>query len=148
MEATVAVMNEIDLMKDFSGTIFESISKIGNRDIGDARKGLVDLDRKFPGEIFVGKLNPVEIKVIAYISKLRKKLDLELHKSNNLSGEEQSKSIKLANKLSRDITFAKLLLRYLVKNRFDLPSDMDIEFRKDFQVTIRREEHHYGEEDE
>ena len=148
MEATVAVMNEIDLMKDFSGTIFESISKIGNRDIGDARKDLADLDKKFPGEIFVGKLNPIEIKVLSFILKLRKKLDCELHKSNTLFGKEKSDSIKMANKLSRDISFAKTLLRYLVNNRLELPPDLNLEFRKDFQVTSRHVEHHCGEEDE
>jgi hypothetical protein len=147
MEAT-DVMIEISVIKDFNVPIFESIAKISNRDIGEARKELLAMDKKFPGEKFIGKMNPIEIKVLSFISKSKRKLEAEVHKNNDISAQEKAVSDNLINGLSRDITFAKLLLRYLVKSRFKLPGEINLDFRKDFQIVSRNIEYHGGEEDE
>lgn len=140
MEATETTMIEIDVIKDFAGTIFESIAKISNSDIGKTRKELLEMDKKFPGENFVGKMNLIETKVLSYISKSKRKLESELHKSNDISSKERVFSDNLVNKLSRDITFAKGLLKYLIKSRFELTDDtgLDLNFRKDFQIVAKK----------
>ena len=148
MEATKNASNKTDFQKEFFGTILMDIMNISNGDIKFARKELEIKNTILvsEGEIHIGNMNALEIKIISFIYKTKRELIKKIAEYDDAKNKEKMVSLKSSNALSRDIKFAKLFLAYLVKNRFSLPDNMSLDFKKDFQITAKHIDPNFEEE--
>ncbi len=118
--------------ENFSGTVLEKLFSITEADIEAAQKELEEKNLIKTNEIFIGRLNQREKRVIALVCKLKNELAEELVKKNLPKADR--KNWDLSTRLGHDIKFGKSWLVYLVKLRFNLPENFDLDFRRGFQI--------------
>jgi|GEM_PF-4928319 len=137
MEATKNASSKTDFQKEFFGTILMDIINISNSDIKITREELETRNTILvsEGEIHIGKMNALEIKIISFVYKTKRELIKKIAEYDDIQNKQKIESLKSSHVLSRNIKFAKLFLDYLVKNRFSLPDSMSFDFKKDFQIT-------------
>lgn len=130
---------KINLRQEIAGTIFEGIMSVTENDIAAIKTELESKNTIRPSEIWIGKMDEREIRVIAYIFKAKKYLNDIITKTEGpLTNEKNDWS--LPNNLSKDIKFAKSWLDYLITNRFKIPNNCSLVFKKDFQIVAKHEE--------
>lgn len=130
---------KISLRQEIAGTIFEGILSVTEKDIGAIKDELESQDTKKVSDIWIGKMNDREIRVIAYIFKAKKCLIDVMSKIEGPATNERN-DWSLPNKLGKDIKFAKSWLDYLVTSRFKIPNNCSLVFKKDFQIIAKHEE--------
>ncbi len=129
------------LRQEIAGTIFEGILAVTDEDIKVSRFELESNNTIGPGEIYIGKMDEREIRVIAYVFKAKKTL-ISLIESVEGPVTNEKNDWSLPNKLSKDIKFAQSWLNYLITNRLVIPNNANLIFKKDFQIIVKPEENY------
>jgi hypothetical protein len=152
MKTEETKLKKISLKREIAGTIFEGILNVNEKDIKLIEAELESQNTIRQSEIYIGKMDEREIRVVAYIFKAKKCLiDVMGEIEGPLTNEGNDWS--LPNKLSKDIKFAKSWLNYLITSRLNIPNNCSLTFKKDFQIIAKHEESFFfdrihGEEDE